>query len=155
MPEHTPQRSEDEGRRDIQLEDLARGVGTLINFVSDVIESVSSAVSQPRSSAARPLSRPPLQAHTGTEATNVRQPLLELFDEGEEIVLVVEWLDGDASQIEIGVEDDVLSLSFGGEAPAVDLLLPAVVDPSSLRLAVRNGISEIRLRRARDAEGER
>lgn len=144
-----PDRSDpkDEGWRDIHLDDIVRGVGSLIGFVSGVAESVGSTMNQSRTPAARPVNRGQPFAHVEPEV-DAREPTVDLFDEGAEIVLVVDWRDGDAGQIEVAVEGDVLSLSFGGAAPALDLLLPGVVDPSSLRLSARNGISEIRLRRA-------
>lgn len=145
MPERRPGPPEDEGWRDIHLDDIVRGVGSLIGFVSSVAESLSSGANQSRTPAARPVNRGQPLAHLDPGAA---EPAVDLFDEGAEIVLVVDWRDGDAGQVEVSVQDDVLSLGFGGAAPAVDLLLPGVVDPASLRLSARNGISEIRLRRA-------
>ncbi len=159
MPERPARPPQDEGWRDIHLEDIARGVGSLINFVSDVVESFGSAIGQTRTPAARPLS-PRSAWPQGAGPAEPRDLLLDLFDEGAEIVLVIEWPD-DAGPLEVSVQDDVLTLAFEGEAPAIDLLLPAIVDPASLRLSARNGISEIRLRRAErppdppPAEGDR
>lgn len=147
MPERPGRPPQDEGWRDIHLDDIARGVGSLINFVSDVVESFGSTVGQARTPAARPISPRPAGAPADADAADQRDLLLDLFDEGEEIVLVAEWPD-DAGPLEVSVQDDVLTLAFADEAPPIELLLPAVVDPASLRRADRNGIVEIRLRRA-------
>jgi hypothetical protein len=156
MPERTPRPPEDEGWRDIHLDDIARGVGTLIGFVSGVVSTVGSAVNQNRTAAARPLGgRPvarPWSPGPPAAPAPTREPLLDLFDEGDEFVLLVEWPDGDPALIEASARDDVLSLAFGAEAPAVDLLLPAVVDPASLRRRERNGTVAFRLRRAAPRE---
>jgi hypothetical protein len=153
MPERPAYSPQDEGWRDIHLEDLIRGAGALITFVSDVAAQLGSAVNQTRTPAARPFNNAPRFPYAATysppqTAPAVRAPLVELFDEGEEIILVVEWPDGDVGQLSVSVEDDVLSLAFGAGAPNIDLLLPALVNPSSLRQQTRNGIAEIRLGRA-------
>lgn len=152
MSDRTPDSPADEGWRDIYLDDILKGVGSFINLVSDVVESVGSAVSQSRTPAARPrvpLPQAPRHLGMAAQAAGVREPIVDLFDEGEEIVLVIEWPYGDEGRIEVGVQDDVLSISMGGELPySADLLLPGVVDAATLRQSYRNGISEIRLRRA-------
>jgi hypothetical protein len=162
MPEYPPRR-EDDAPREGPILELARNVGALVNFVTDVAAQIVAA-GQAYAPAERPLEtyRPTFRpsAHPtftpgfrpyGAEqrlASAAREPLVDLFDEGEEIVLVVEWPDGDVEQIAVSVQDDVLALGFGAGAPAVDLLLPGAVEPSSLRQQARNGIVEIRLRRA-------
>jgi transitional endoplasmic reticulum ATPase len=50
---------EDERLRDLGIYDLARGVGALIELVSDVFAHLGSAVSQPRTPAARPINTSP------------------------------------------------------------------------------------------------
>lgn len=148
MPGHQAESPQDEEWRDIHLDDIVRGVGALVNFVSDVAAQLGSTVNQSRTAAARPLNAGLPRAAEAEAALGLREPLVELFDEGEEIVLVVEWPDGDVGQLAVSVEDDVLSLSFGDGAPIIDLLLPAIVIPSSLRQRASNGICELRLRRA-------
>lgn len=161
MPEE-PTRREDAAPREDPLVALARGAGALVSFVGDVAARLAAA-SQERAAARpfggyRPTFRPSANPSftgglrpSGAEprlAPAAREPLVDLFDEGDEIAIVVEWPEGDVDQIEVSVEGDVLTLIFGAGAPAVDMLLPAAVDPASLRRQARNGIVEIRLRRA-------
>jgi hypothetical protein len=150
MPEYPSRREEDE-RWEGPILELARSVGALVNFVTDVAAQLVAAGHAPAA--------PPLETYHpatpgfrpyGSEqrlASAAREPLVDVFDEDEEIVLVVEWPDGDVEQIEVSVQDDVLALVFGPGTSAVDLLLPGAVEPSSLRRRARNGIVEIRMRR--------
>jgi HSP20 family protein len=153
MSDRAPRPPEDEGWKDIHLDDIVWGVGSLLTFLSGIVEGAGSAANQSRTPAARPIGSGTL--HRAPDlAADPREPLLDLFDEGEEIVVVVEWPDGDPSQIEAEANGDVLALSFGGGAPDADLLLPAPVDPAVLRRSTRNGVTEIRLRRADACQGE-
>ena len=54
MSEHT-QQPEDERLRELGVYELARGVGALVELVSDVAAQLGTAVSQPRTPAARPI----------------------------------------------------------------------------------------------------
>ncbi|NTV64239.1 MAG: hypothetical protein HGA65_11975 [Oscillochloris sp.] len=162
MPDYPPRR-DDEPPREGPIFDLARSVGSLLHMVSDVANQIA-ASSQTYAPPPRPpqFYRPTFRPSanptfmTGFQPSGAdqrlaaagREPLVDLFDEGAEIVIVVEWPDGDVEQIEVSVQDDVLALAFGAGAPALDLLLPAAVSPASLRRQARNGIVEIRLRRA-------
>jgi HSP20 family molecular chaperone IbpA len=142
----------DDGWRDIHLEDILKGVGTFITLVSDVVETVGSAVNQSRRDPSRPLaqaaSSAPARLGAGSLLAGMRDPIVDLFDEGAEIVLVVEWPYVDQAPIQIDVEDDVLSLTIGGDRPyTTDILLPGVVDAATLERTCRNGITEVRFRR--------
>lgn len=147
MPEE-PARAPDGVPRDSGLYELARGVGALVNLVSDVAGAIGAAVSQPRTPAARPLNTSRAPAPAPRAAPPPREPLVDLFDEGDEFVLVVEWPGADLAALAVDVQDDVVALAIGGGGPAFELLLPAVADPASLRLRERNGIAAIYLRRA-------
>ncbi|MEN9934071.1 MAG: hypothetical protein RLZZ387_650 [Chloroflexota bacterium] len=150
MPEQGRTPPEEQEWKDIHLEDIIRGVGSFISFVSGVVETVETAVGQ-RSHEVRktgPQQTPPARLGAGAAVAGVRDPVVDLFDEGEEIVLVVEWPYVDEGQLLVEVQDDVLSLAIGGDLPyATDLLLPAAVDPPSLRQTYRNGMTEVRLRK--------
>jgi len=84
----------------------------------------------------------------GPEVANVREPLLDLFDEKRDLLIVVELPGVAAEEIEITVEEDILTLETTGERKyAKEVLLPALVDENSLEQTYRNGILEIRLRK--------
>jgi HSP20 family molecular chaperone IbpA len=147
MPEQPARAPEDEEPRDSTLYELARGVGALVNLVTNVAGAISTAVNQPRLPAARPVTfKRPLPAAPRV-APLAREPIVDLFDEGEEIVVVLEWPDGDVGALGVDVQDDVLAIALGNSGSTLELLLPAVVDPASLRLSARNGIAAIRMRR--------
>lgn len=139
----------DDGWRDIHLDDIIKGVGTFISLVSDVVE----AVNNNRGTRARPLGRneqpAPARLSAGSALAGMRDPIVDLFDEDEEIILVVEWPYVDEGPIKVELQDDVLALTIAGERPyTAELLLPGAVDAATLRQTYHNGMTEVRLRRA-------
>jgi len=85
----------------------------------------------------------------GPVVAEVREPLVDLFDEDSEIVIVAELPGVADEEIHIEVQDDILSLETTGERKyAKEILLPQVVEPGSLRRTCRNGVLEVRLRKA-------
>jgi len=85
----------------------------------------------------------------GPVVAEVREPLVDLFDEGQEIVLVAELPGVGEEEIHIEVQDDILSLETAGERKyAKEILLPEAVDATTLRKKYRNGILELRLKKA-------
>lgn len=84
----------------------------------------------------------------GPEVDEAREPLVDLFDEGAEILLVAELPGADQADIAVELHGDILAIEVGGARRyAKELLLPAPVDPDSLRQSYRNGILEIRLKK--------
>ena len=143
MSDHMERTPNDDGWRDIHLDDIVEGISTFIAMVSDVVETVSSSVNQPRrdpSMSARP--------GAGSLVAGTRDPIVDLFDEGAQIVLIIEWPYVDEAPIQIDLQDDVLSLNIGGEPPyATEILLPGLVNTSTVERTCRNGITEVRLQR--------
>jgi len=134
--------------RDIHLDDILRGVGSFISLVSGVVESMSTPSTARTHEVRSPAEQSPLRVGAGSALAGVRDPVVELFDEGQELVLVIEWPYADESQLHVEVVDDVVSLTLRGEWPfSTDILLPSVVDPASLQYSFRNGITEMRLKR--------
>jgi HSP20 family protein len=85
----------------------------------------------------------------GPVVADVREPLVDVFDEPDEIVLVAEMPGANEEDISVEVHGDVLALETGGERKyAREVLLPAAVDPESLRRTFRNGILELKLKKA-------
>jgi len=152
MSDHMEQAPNDDGWRDIHLDDIVRGVSSFIAMVSDVVETVSSSVNQSRRDPSRPLASTapsaPARLGAGSLVAGTRDPIVDLFDEGAQIVLIIEWPYVDEAPIQIDLHDDVLSLNIGGERPyATEILLPGLVNASTLERACRNGITEVRLQR--------
>jgi len=85
----------------------------------------------------------------GPVVADVREPLVDLFDEADEIVLVAEMPGANEEDVTVELHDDVLVLETTGERKyAREVLLPAAVDAASLRKTFRNGILELKLKKA-------
>lgn len=85
----------------------------------------------------------------GPVVAEVREPLVDLFDEEQEIVVVAELPGVAEEEVHIEVQDDILSLETTGERKyAKEILLPEPVDAATLRKAYKNGILELRLKKA-------
>ena len=86
----------------------------------------------------------------GPVVAEVREPLVDVFDEGEAIVLVAELPGVADEEIRIDVEGDILSLETTGERKyAKEVVLPAAVEAAPFHRAYKNGILELRLKKAR------
>ncbi len=90
------------------------------------------------------------ETERGPIVTEMREPLVDLFDEGEVILVVVELPGVDEEEIEVDVQGDLLSLSTKGEREYVkEMLLPHLVDPATLTTCYKNGILELRVNKAK------
>ncbi len=85
----------------------------------------------------------------GPEVTEVREPLVDLFDEESEIVLVAELPGVAEDEVHVALQDDILSLETTGERKyAREILLPEPVAAATLQKTYKNGILEVRLQKA-------
>jgi HSP20 family protein len=85
----------------------------------------------------------------GAEVVDVREPLIDVFDEGTEIVIAAELPGAKEDAIAVEVRGDVLALSSSGDRRyAKEVLLPSPVDAASMRRSFKNGLLEIRLKKA-------
>jgi len=82
----------------------------------------------------------------GPVVAEEREPLVDVFDEGDVILVVTELPGVEKDDIHIEVKDDVLSLSTVGDRKYVkEVLLPSLVDPAMMETTYRNGVLEVRL----------
>lgn len=133
MSEQQDPKSDQEGFQDIYLEDILNGVGTFLLMASEFVEILGAGGAAPFD--------PASASHSGA-----RTPLVDVFDEGHEIILALELPGASADRVAVEVQDDILSLEVSGDRPyRTEILLPRIVDPTSLRRTFRNGILEIRL----------
>jgi HSP20 family protein len=89
----------------------------------------------------------------GPVVNPVREPLIDIFDEDDAILLVAELPGVADDEITIDIQGDVFALETTGERRyAREVLLPAPVNPASIQRTYRNGILEVRLTRAAPAE---
>jgi len=85
----------------------------------------------------------------GPVVADVREPLVDTFDEATEIVIVAELPGVSEAQVQVELKDDILTISTSGDRLyAKEVLLSADVDPASLRQTYTNGILELRLKKA-------
>lgn len=85
----------------------------------------------------------------GPVVADVREPLVDIFDEGSEIVVVAELPGVSEAQVQVELRDDILSVATSGDRRyAKEILLSDPVDPASLRQSYTNGILELRLKKA-------
>ena len=85
----------------------------------------------------------------GPVVADVREPLVDVFDEGARIVVAAELPGVAEDEIEVQVEGDILRLETrGARRYAREVLLPAAVEPASLTRSYRNGILELGMDKA-------
>ena len=83
----------------------------------------------------------------GAVVEEVREPMVDIFDE-EDFVLVIAELPGVAeSDIHLEVKDDILELTANGKDRKYgkEVLLPSVVDADTMESTYKNGVLEIKL----------
>ncbi len=163
---------EEGGQVDFGLGGLFKGVGSLIDLISEMVEEGESEVSRHGEFTIKDLDQArgvygfsvrmglggtPTVEHFGNiRATDEgpvvvaeeREPLVDVFDEGELILVVAEMPGVDRDDIQIEIQDDILALLTRGERKyAKEILLPSPVDADTMETTYRNGILEVRLRK--------
>jgi HSP20 family protein len=84
----------------------------------------------------------------GPVVAEVREPMVDLFDEESEILVVVEMPGVVEEEIQVEIREDILAIeSHGSRRYGKEILLPAPVDAATLEQTYRNGILEIRLKK--------
>ncbi|MCD6488569.1 MAG: Hsp20/alpha crystallin family protein [Desulfurococcales archaeon] len=85
-----------------------------------------------------------------------REPLVDVFEEGDEIVVIAELPGVDKDKINIKVGDNmrklVIRASDTNRKYYKEIELPAKVDPKSAKANYRNGVLEIKLRKVKTEE---
>jgi HSP20 family protein len=83
----------------------------------------------------------------GPVVEEVREPLVDVFDEKDRILVIAELPGVSESEIKIEVAGDILNLTASDRDRqyAKEILLPSKVIPDSVKTAYKNGILEIAL----------
>lgn len=86
----------------------------------------------------------------GPVVEDVREPLVDVFDEADRVLVVAELPGVQESAIAIQVEGDVLSLTAEGKDRkyAKEVLLPHAVEPTPLKQSFQNGVLETEWKKA-------
>jgi HSP20 family protein len=87
----------------------------------------------------------------GPVVEEVREPIVDVFDEEDHIRLIAELPGVSEDKIEIEVTGDILNLTASDtdKKYAKEILLPSKVNPQSLKTTYKNGILEITLEKER------
>ena len=84
----------------------------------------------------------------GPRVVEVREPLVDVFDEKDSIGVIVELPGVQENEIKLEVKGDILDLETTGEKKyAKEILLPAKVDGASQEMSFKNGILEVRFKK--------
>lgn len=82
----------------------------------------------------------------GAELTATREPLVDVFDEGDEIVVAAEVPGAGDEDVAIRLDGDVLSITTRGALGfAKEIPLPHPVDADRIRKTCKNGVLDVRL----------
>ena len=89
------------------------------------------------------------ETEEGPVVADEREPLVDVFDEGD-VILVVAELPGVAEEeIKIEIKDDILSLETTGERRFTkEILLPCPVNPATTKKAYKNAMLELWVEKA-------
>lgn len=80
-----------------------------------------------------------------------REPLVDIFDEPDTIVVIVELPGAQKEEIKLEVKDDILSLETSGERKyAKEILLPAKIDPDSQEVSYKNAVLEVKFKKKKN-----
>ena len=172
-PKKTTKKPEDGVTVDLGMGGLFKGLGNLLDMVSSLVETAEANGGQTNStgefkvkgmgekargvygfSVHTDIAGIPRVEHfgnirsteAGPEVAEVREPLVDVFNEATEFVITAELPGVSEDEIQVDVQGDVLSMQTTGERKyAKEILLPADVDPASLKKVYKNGILELRL----------
>ncbi|MDQ0507099.1 Hsp20/alpha crystallin family protein [Xanthobacter agilis] len=84
----------------------------------------------------------------GPVVDDVREPLVDVFDEAKEVIVTAEIPGVAENEITLSLEGQNLSLATTGRHRyAKTIALPGSIDPASLERSHRNGILQVKLRK--------
>lgn len=85
----------------------------------------------------------------GPKVDEEREPITDIFDEEDEIMVIAEMPGIDENDIKIVLREDILDISATGKSRTYhkELLLPAKANPENLSQKFTNGILEIRIKK--------
>ena len=85
----------------------------------------------------------------GPEVAEVREPLVDVLDEGDRLVVLAELPGVEEKDIRVEVKGDIVVLTAEARERkySKEILLPAPVDAATLQTSYKNGILEIKLRK--------
>ncbi len=90
----------------------------------------------------------------GPIVEEIREPIVDIFDEKDHILVVAELPGIEESDVKIEVKGDILTLSAerGEKKYSKEVLLPSKVKEENLKPSYKNGILEIKLERIKEGK---
>jgi HSP20 family protein len=89
------------------------------------------------------------ESEAGPVVADTREPIVDVFDEGEKLLVVAELPGVAKKEIKVEVNGDVLELSTTGTRKyAKEVLLPAAAKDVEPAITYNNGVLEVRLEKA-------
>lgn len=87
------------------------------------------------------------ETEAGAVVTETREPLVDVLDEEDQVVVIAELPGLEEQDIHLNLEGDILEIAASNQERKYlkAVLLPAAVDPKSLETNYRSGVMEIRL----------
>lgn len=86
------------------------------------------------------------ETEKGPVVAETREPMIDIFDEGKTVLVVIELPGVTEKEIDLTVEGDVLALNTNGKRKyAKEILLPAPVISEGMTTSYNNGVLEVRL----------
>jgi len=89
------------------------------------------------------------------EVAEVREPIVDVFDEGDYLMVIAELPGVDESDIHLEMKGDILSLKAEGKDRKYnkEVLLPSEVEADSMETQYKSGIIEIKLTKKTSESG--
>ncbi len=83
------------------------------------------------------------------EVAEVREPIVDVFDEGDYLMVIAELPGVEESDIHLEIKGDILDLKAEGKDRkySKEVLLPSEVEADSMEIQYKSGILEIKLRK--------
>ena len=89
------------------------------------------------------------ESEAGPVVADTREPIVDVFDEGDALLVVAELPGVAKKEIKVELNGDVLALSTTGSRKyAKEVLLPHPATEEEMTVTVHNGVLEVRLRKA-------
>lgn len=86
------------------------------------------------------------ETEAGPKVEEIREPLADVFDEGDVILVIGELPGVEEDDIHLELKDDILSISAEGEDRqySKEVMLPSPVKADSMSKSYKNGILEVK-----------
>jgi len=159
-----------EGEINLGLGGVFRGLGNLIDLLSEMAEEGKTEVSRTGELKGKELKgvygfnvkiglggTPSVETfgnirktREGPVVEEVREPLLDVLDEGDSFRIIAELPGVEAGDIKLDLKDDILTIAAEGKDRkySKEVLLSSRVQPGPPTMSYRNGILEVRVRKA-------